>query len=86
MSVVDSEVALLLYRIRAVLSIEPAAGSCSVLVGLCHFFSWGLRAFAGPESQFGFLDLGRRVDPLFPFEVVGGLISCDEAKDPFLLE
>ena len=46
----------------------------------------GLRSFAGPESQFSFLDLDSGVDPLFPFQVVGGLLSCDEAKDPFLLE
>ena len=35
MSVVDSGVAPLLYRIRAVLSVEPAAGFCGV-TSACH--------------------------------------------------
>ena len=55
-------------------------------MGFVIFLLGGLQAFAGPESQFGFLDLDRGVDPLFPFEVVGGLLGCYEAKDPFLLE
>ena len=42
MSVVDSGVAPLLYRIRAVLSVEPAAGSCRV-TSACHLAMVALR-------------------------------------------
>ena len=42
MSVVDSGVAPLLYRIRAVLSVDPVAGSCSV-TSACHFAMVALR-------------------------------------------
>ena len=44
MSVVDSGVAPLLYRIRAVLSVEPEAGSCGV-TSACHFAMVVLRRF-----------------------------------------
>ena len=68
--------------------IAPSSGAllAASLLGFVIFFLGRLQAFAGPESQFGFLDLLWGVDPLFPFKVVGGLLSCDEAKDPFLLE
>ena len=36
MSVVDREVVPVLYRIRAVLSMDPGAGSCGV-TSACHF-------------------------------------------------
>ena len=42
MSFMDSGVALLLYRIRAVLSVEPAAGSCGVM-SACHLAMVALR-------------------------------------------
>ena len=42
MSVVDSGVAPLLYRIRAVLSVDPAAGSCGV-TSACYLAMVALR-------------------------------------------
>ena len=42
MSVVDSGVAPLLYRIRAVFSVDPAAGLCGV-TSACHFAMVALR-------------------------------------------
>ena len=42
MFVVDSGVTPLLYRIRAVLSVDPAVGSCGVTSD-CHFAMVALR-------------------------------------------
>ena len=67
-------------KVLPTLEIEPATSNARGIEGTIGLLG------CSPESQFSFLDLDRGVDPLFPFKVVGGLLSCDEAEDPFLLE